>query len=297
MKAYKGMYRDMICRPDGEVEFKYEEGKTYREEGDIIPCERGFHACLNPLDCISYYEPHNSIYFEVDIDGAVDDPMPFDTKVCGAKITIGKRMSTRDICNAHYEFLKACGCTRTYDGSVVERALDGCMAIRAWDNSYIDVHGCSSVVAMNDSVVSIGSHSAVCCEKNSIVDAMNYTLIDVGSHSVIRCGRGCEVTAGDGSVIHTGNCCYVRAGRSSDIFVLEASAVSSLEDCRIVADNGSIVRAGEGSVITIIDFDWDTKFAKTGIVDNIRLKSDTWYRVEKGAFVDCDAEMKEKGYV
>ena len=69
MKAYKGFNENMTCRG-----FQYEEGKIYHEK-DAILCEKGFHACENPLDTFNYYAPANSVYREVDAerDAAVAD--------------------------------------------------------------------------------------------------------------------------------------------------------------------------------------------------------------------------------
>ena len=98
MKAYKGFNRDMTCR-----RFQFEEGKTYEHEGDVQLCESGFHACEDPIDCLRYYEPCESVYHEVELDG-VSDERQEDTKVVGKKIRIGARMSVKDIVKASIDY-------------------------------------------------------------------------------------------------------------------------------------------------------------------------------------------------
>ena len=101
MKAYKGFNRDMTCRG-----FQFEEGKTYEHQGDVKLCERGFHACEDPMDCLRYYDPCTSVYHEVEIDG-VSDERKEDTKVVGKKIRIGERMTIKSIVKASIEYVFA----------------------------------------------------------------------------------------------------------------------------------------------------------------------------------------------
>ena len=58
MKAYKGFNKDMTCRG-----FQFEEGKTYEEENAEL-CNKGFHACLAPIDVLKYYAPASSVYIQ-----------------------------------------------------------------------------------------------------------------------------------------------------------------------------------------------------------------------------------------
>ena len=109
MKAYKGFNRDMTCRG-----FQFEEGKTYEHEGDVQLCESGFHACEDPMDCLRYYEPCESVYHEVELDG-VSDERKEDTKVVGKKIRIGARMSVKDIVKASIDYVFA-SCKDAKDG-------------------------------------------------------------------------------------------------------------------------------------------------------------------------------------
>ena len=98
MKAYKGFNADMTCRG-----FKYEEGKSYETDKAKL-CERGFHACKNPLDCFDFYEPNSSVYHEVELDGEIDDKNETVTKVAATKIKIGARLSIAGLVKAAIDF-------------------------------------------------------------------------------------------------------------------------------------------------------------------------------------------------
>lgn len=51
IKGYKMFDADWCCQG-----FQYEVGKTYEIEGEIIPCEHGFHFCKTIEDCFNYYD-------------------------------------------------------------------------------------------------------------------------------------------------------------------------------------------------------------------------------------------------
>ena len=103
MKAYKGFNKDMTCTPIGGKPFQYKEGETYEEpKADL--CEKGFHACLDPLDCLNYYNICDSVYREVELDDVSDQRDEDDTKVCGKKIRIGAKLSIKDIVKASVDF-------------------------------------------------------------------------------------------------------------------------------------------------------------------------------------------------
>jgi hypothetical protein len=103
MKAYKGFNKDMTCTPKGGKPFQYKEGETY-EEPEAYLCKRGFHACLDPLDCLNYYDICNGVYHEVELDDVFEEHHPEDTKVCGRKIKIGAKLSIKDIVKSSVDF-------------------------------------------------------------------------------------------------------------------------------------------------------------------------------------------------
>ena len=81
--AYKGMNSDMTCR-----DFKYELGKSYKTD-KAKRCICGFHACLNPIDVLDYYQRcKSSRYFKVKLFGEITKCSSYDTKVAATEITI-----------------------------------------------------------------------------------------------------------------------------------------------------------------------------------------------------------------
>ena len=104
MKAYKGFNPDMTCRG-----FQYEEGKTY-ETDEATLCEKGFHACLAPLDVFSYYPPCDdngnlNKFHEIELE-EVDEGSDNDTKVCAKKISIGAELNFSGLAKTHVEYVK-----------------------------------------------------------------------------------------------------------------------------------------------------------------------------------------------
>lgn len=98
MKAYKGFTKDMTCRG-----FQYEFGKSYHEDKAEL-CKTGFHACEYPLDCFNYYEPNNSVYYEVELSGDIDDKnckqngdVDYDSKICATDIKIKSKLDAEGL--------------------------------------------------------------------------------------------------------------------------------------------------------------------------------------------------------
>ena len=94
----------MTCRG-----FQYEEGKTY-ETDEATLCEKGFHACLAPMDVFSYYPPCDdngnlNKFHEVELE-EVDERRDKDTKVCAKKISIGAELDFFGLAKAHVEYVK-----------------------------------------------------------------------------------------------------------------------------------------------------------------------------------------------
>ena len=97
MKAYKGFDKDLKCRG-----FQYEVGKEYKEDSAKL-CEKGFHACENPIDVWGYYPPADSRFCEVELGDVVTENSN-DSKVCGRFIKVGAEIGIKGIVDAFLKF-------------------------------------------------------------------------------------------------------------------------------------------------------------------------------------------------
>ena len=68
MKGYKVFNPDWTCRG-----FQYAVGETYKHDGEISICNKGFHFCRKAADCFGYYkfDPSNKVA-EVEAVGLVE---------------------------------------------------------------------------------------------------------------------------------------------------------------------------------------------------------------------------------
>ena len=153
-KYYKGFNKDMTCRG-----FQFEEGKTY-EEPEAKLCEKGFHACENPLDCWNYYDVMNSVFHEVELDGVSEELHSNDTKVCAKKITVGARLDMKGLVKASVdvvlEFVKGCFDKKLFDKKIVDSG-DGASIGSSGDAASIGSSGDAASIGSSGNAASIGS--------------------------------------------------------------------------------------------------------------------------------------------
>jgi hypothetical protein len=97
-KAFKGMKNDLA----GYGDYRFSVGGTYEidPKKEIKPCEYGFHACINLMDCFEFYDNDgNNRFFEVTIFG---DYKVHGSKICGRKIRIDKEIILNEYLNGEF---------------------------------------------------------------------------------------------------------------------------------------------------------------------------------------------------
>ena len=119
--SYKGFDKNLQCRG-----FQFEVGQTYTHAGAVKVCERGFHACENPWDVLSYYNIADSRFCVVEQSGEIQRHGD-DSKIASASITISTELKLPEFVKTCVNWLiKACSAgTEAASGAYSQLAASG----------------------------------------------------------------------------------------------------------------------------------------------------------------------------
>ena len=248
MKAYKGFDKELKCRG-----FHYEIGKTYTmPKGETLGlCGKGFHACTNIIDCLSYYPPSTSRYCEVEIDGVTSEK-DVDSKRVAKTITIIKELTLNelhDISQQQYNIVSG---------------------------------GNGSSVSGGDwSSVSGGNWSSVSGGYRSSVSGGDWSSVRGGDWSSVRGGYGSSVSGGYGSSVSGGYGSSVRGGYGSSVRGGDMSSVSGGERSSVRGGYGSRFKGKKDCVFVAEYYKDNTLFVgmRVAVVDGLEFLPDKWYEL------------------
>ena len=226
MKAYKGFNKDMTCRG-----FQYENGKTY-EEPTAKLCDSGFHACIDPLDCFSYYAPGTSVYREVELEDN-GEREECDTKICGKKIAIGAEISLPGIIKAHAEYVKS-KCTMEHTDPKQATAGDS-GAATAGDSG--------AATAGNYGAATAGYRGAATAGYRGAATAGNYGAATAGYRGAAT-ARGKVTVGADGVGTVRGNDVKIRGGMGAMLTIaVENDADFNIKEWKSFVIDGETYKA------------------------------------------------------
>ena len=253
MKAYKGFNPDMTCRG-----FQYEEGKTYKTDEATL-CEKGFHACLAPMDVFSYYPPCDdngnlNRFHEVELE-EVDERRDNDTKVCAKKISIGAELNFFGLAKAHVEYVKE----HVDKKSVKEADEDFSAASATGYQSAASVTGDQSAASVT------GYRSAASATGDQSAASVTGNL------------SAASVTGNRSAATNTGN--------------WSAATAEGQESVALAWGIDGKAKAALGSYIALAEWEQDENgyklvCARMHKVDGKIIKPDTFYKLKGGKFVE-----------
>lgn len=264
MKLYKGFNPDMTCRG-----YQFEENKTYTHEGKVELCKNGFHACKNPLDCFAYYNPAESVYHEVKMEG-VSDERKDDSKVVGKVIKIGARLSIGKMAQAAVD----------YSSKHVDKTKQ--QQVMAGDYPTVsNTEFCS--VASSTGFCSAASNTGDCSVSNNMGTgsvASNTGNYSVANNTGFRSAAG--ITGFRSAASNAGD--YSVASSVGNGSVAEVSGNQSVA---LAMGRDSKVRGAKGCWIVCAEWDDDgIKDVQCAYVDGETIKADVWYALSEGKFVE-----------
>ena len=287
--AYKGLDENFKCRG-----FQFEVGKEYEEEVAVC-CNKGFHACENPMNVWNYYDVTNSRYAIVEQSGKIDKR---NNKICSSKIKIKAELKFA-------EFIKLCvdtvieKCKAKSNNDLTDNGGDNAQIGSSGYNAQIGSSGYYAQIGSSGDYAQIGSSGDYAqigsSGDNSQIGSSGYYAQIGSSGDYAQIG-----SSGDSAQIGSSGY-YAQIGSSGDYAQIGSSGDSarigsSGDSARIksegqnavimCAGSQSMARAKKGSWITLAEYDSTNKpiCVKTEQVDGERIKEDTWYRLVDGEF-------------
>jgi hypothetical protein len=311
--SYKAFDKNMRCR-----DFQYEVGREYEMDGDIKCCNRGFHACKNPLEVWDYYDMLNSRFAEVEQSGKIDEKGN-STKVCSSHIKIKAELKLADIIKVGVEWLKDITSPSKFktDGALND---NGDRSKQIGSSGYfaqIGSSGNSAKIGSSGNSAKIGSsgdYAQIGSSGNSAKIGSSGNSAKIGSSGyyaqigssgnsaqIGSSGNSAQIgssgnyaqigSSGDSAKIgSSGN--YAQIGSSGNYAQIDSTGEDSVIMC---AGNNSMAKAKAGSWITLSEWKWNNEKSryiptcvKTEYVDGENIKADTWYRLKNGKFVEVE---------
>lgn len=277
--AYKGFNSDLTCKG-----FQYKIGGKYSCDEKIILCEKGFHACKEPLDVLNYYSEPDSRYCTVEQSGEIIRCEHNNNKQVSSKIKIIKEIGLDGLVKAEVERLKETTKNNETDEAIIKSECDNaCVnSIGAFTNIYSKGYGTQIYSGGYDTkIISDGNLAIINSEgfSNEIYSTGCFARIcSVGDYAKIR--------ANTSSIIYsTGH--YAQIYTSGFGGAVCSMGYHSIINCQ---GNHTRVRAKKGSWITLTEWKMisgvlEVSCVKTEYVDGKRIKEDTFYEIRNGEFV------------
>ena len=284
MKAYKGFDKNLKCRG-----FQYEIGKEY-EEKEAKVCEKGFHACTNPLNVLQYYPPcYENRYCEVEQDGEFSENVD-NSKVASTKIKISNEISLEELIQAAMD---KSGESENYSVNT--------------DNHTVSENTKNCSIALNEGYRSMaanaGKYSLATTTRSFTVAANtgDYSAVLSDGYRSIAANTGdrsAAISYGEDTVaINAGSesIAINKAVESVALNIGDRAEASVTQEGSIAIATGiqSKAKGGLGSAIVLVErttwngYRYPLNDIKAAIVDGEKIKADTWYMLKNGEFVEA----------
>ena len=258
IKTYKAFDKELKCR-----DFQYEIGKEYKHKGKVEICSSGFHSCINPFDCLSYYPLIETRFCECEVWGKTDKNND-DSKVSSEFILIVKELSEK-------EFNLIC----------VDFLIKECEEKQSGDDSQQSQSGYASKQ----------SQSGYRSQQSQSGDDSQQSQSGDDSQQSQSGDRSQQSQSGDHSK-QSQSGYRSKQSQSGD----DSQQCSCGYDSEIIAtgENNVAAAIGEkskikgiiGTWITLAEYDNDSKCicVKSAIIDGKKLLPDTWYILKNKKF-------------
>ena len=257
----------------------------YRCDENIILCEKGFHACEEPLDVLNYYSEPDSRYCTVEQSGEIIRCEHNNNKQVSSKIKIIKEIGLDGLVKAEVERLKETTKNNETDEAIIKSECDNaCVnSIGAFTDIYSKGYGTQIYSGGYDTKIISDGSGAIIGSEGSYND-----IYSIGCRArICSIGNNAKIIANERSTIYsTGD--YAQISTTGIGVVVYSLGYHSIINCQGV---NTMVRAKKGSWITLTEGKiicgvLEVSCVKTKYVDGERIKEDTFYAIRNGEFVE-----------
>ena len=179
--GYKAYEPGLICKGK-----KYEEGKTYEEDGTKICAAGMMHYCVNPFDVLNFYDlvRTDGSFNEFTAVTALEEPVTDDgVKFATRKLKIGEKLGLKGFVEACTKFLN--------DSAQIGSSGDYAKIGSSGDSAQIGSSGDSAQIGSSGDYAKIGS-SGDYAQIDSSGD--NAVIAAIGINGRIRATKGSWIT-------------------------------------------------------------------------------------------------------
>jgi len=305
MKAYKIVDKYGRCH-----NHKYEVGKVYKITDKVELYSRGFHACINPFDCLEYKSLFESRFFEVDMRGEVIHEEPSRRKSVCSELEVLREMTLDEYIKCCHDYMKQWVEKVSGDSSRLSTSGDYSKLVSLCDRSKLVASGDFSKLSTsgNRSQLSAsGKYSKLSTsgDYSNLSASGDYSKLSDSGYGVKLAASGdfstlsasgdfsqLAVSGDNNQLAVSGNGSTLVA--SGDFSTLSASGNNS----QIVASGKSSIAANVGTSGKVKVSDKDSWIVLADIedgvvrrvvskkpgqkIDSVRIKVDVWYWFENG---------------
>ena len=297
MIGYKGFDKNFKCK-----DFQYEVGQTYKFDGEVEICKRGFHFCDMPLAVFEFYPPADSRFALVEAVGNIVNDNGDKHKFCTDELKIIKELTLDELIAAVPKENVATN-TGDYSTATTNTGYRSAATNTGECSAATNTGNCSAATNTGDR--STATNTGNCSTATNTGDFSVAT--NTGNFSAAT------NTGGFSAVTNTGNCSTAtNTGRYS--------AATSTGDCSAATNTGrhsaatntgrhsAAIVSGKSSVALVTGRDSKAKGAigcwlvlgewrgdeladvQVFKVDDVNIKADTYYKLKGGRAVEVEEQ-------
>nr|DAR50525.1 MAG TPA: hypothetical protein [Caudoviricetes sp.] len=266
---------------------QYVLGKKEVDDGAIRCGNKGYHSCEAPFDVLRHYPNINgNRFFEAEAGGTIDKAENDDTKLASSELTLKSEINFAGLVKAQIEYTRkkakegtACGGRSNLIGGYRSNLVGG-----EWSN----LSG-----GEWSNLIGGGRSNLVGGGRSNLIGGGRSNLVG-GYRSNLVGGEWSNLSGGDESNLIGGGRSNLVGGDESNLIGGDESNLVGGDSSLIIGRNECSAKGGIHSVIVLTEWKYDDNGnyvpidVKAEIVDGVRIKADTWYKLENGEFVEVD---------